>query len=83
MLFVTGNISLAQIFSLDFKNHFSTQAFLYLRELDLSYNNITDVEDFPYKLGNITMLNLAGNHLKDVKGMFGNYTPTTRSILIE
>ena len=45
------------------------QSFLYLRDLDLSYNEITDVEDFPYKLGAITTLNLSGNRLRDVRGL--------------
>ena len=45
------------------------QSFLYLHDLDLSYNEITDVEDFPYKLGAITTLNLSGNRLRDVRGL--------------
>ena len=44
------------------------QGLLHLRDIDLSYNDITDVEDFPYKLGAISSLNLAGNRLRDVKG---------------
>ena len=44
------------------------QGFLYLRDLDLSYNELSDVEDFPFKLGAISVLNLAGNRLRDVKG---------------
>ena len=45
-----------------------SQGLLHLRHLDLSYNEITDVEDLPTKVGGITSLNIAGNHLKDVKG---------------
>ena len=46
-----------------------SQELTFLTEWDLSYNDLQDVQEFPFRLPSVSKLNVAGNGIQDIAGM--------------
>lgn len=49
---------------------FIMQELTFLTELNLSYNEIRHLADFPFRIPSVSKLNLAGNGIQNIQGIF-------------
>lgn len=48
----------------------TSQELTFLSELNLSYNELRHLSEFPYRIPSVSFLNLAGNGIQNIEGKF-------------